>query len=128
MQREISNKVPLGENLNPLKNLPKSPTVDNKSDLKDVFRKVNKLGNIWEDSKMDYNLIRYLPGLATVSRQGEIYNITPKRAYALSNYTDKKSLEFNLLLAANTYTNYSSLMIVLPIYIKKATNATLIEQ
>ena len=128
MQREISNKVPLGENLNPLKNLPKGPTVDNKSDLKDVFRKVDKLGNIWEDSKMDYNLIRYLPGLATVSRQGEIYNITPKRAYALSNYTDKKSLEFNLLLAANTYTNYSSLMIVLPIYIKKATNATLIEQ
>ena len=36
----------------------------------------------------------------------------------------KKTLEFNLLLEANTYTNYSSLMLVLPIYIKKATDAT----
>ena len=36
----------------------------------------------------------------------------------------KKTLEFSLLLAANIYTNYSSLMIVLKIYIKKATDAT----
>ena len=57
MQREISNKVQLGENLNPLKDLPKVPAIDNTSDLKDVFRKVDKLGNLWEDGKMDYNLI-----------------------------------------------------------------------
>ena len=88
MQRETSNKVQLGENLNPLKDLPKLPAVDNISDLKDVFRKVKKLGNLWKDGKMDYNLIRYLPGLATVSRQGYI----PEKAYASSNYTDKKCL------------------------------------
>ena len=35
----------------------------------------------------------------------------------------KFNLEFNLLLAANTYANYSSLMIVLSIYIKKAMDA-----
>ena len=71
MQRETSNKVQLGENLNPLKDLPKVPAVDNTSDLKDVFRKVKKLGNLWKDGKMDYNLIRYLPGLATISMQGQ---------------------------------------------------------
>ena len=124
MQREICNKVQLGGNLNLLRDLPKVPTIDNTSNLKDVFRKVNKLGNLWKDGKMDYNLIRHLQGLATVSRQGQIYNIILKKAYALSNYTDKKALEFNLLLAANTYTNYSSLMIVLPISIKKVTDAT----
>ena len=91
MQREISNKVQLEQNLNPLKVLPKVPAVDNTSDLKDVFRKVDKLGNLQEDGKMDYNLIRYLPGLAIASRQGKIYNITPKKAYTLSNYTDKKN-------------------------------------
>ena len=69
---------------------------------------------------MDYNLIRYLPGLATVSGQEQIYNIILEKAYASSNYTDKKTLEFNFLLATNTYTNYSSLMIVLPIHIKKS--------
>ena len=122
MQREISNKIQVGENLNP-PDLPMIPSIDNISDLKDVFRKVDKLGNLWEDGKVDYRLIRYLPGLANVSRQGQIYNIVPKKAYASSNYTDKKTLEFNILLASNTYTNYSSLMIVLPVQIKKETNA-----
>ena len=67
------------------------PSIDNISDLKDVFRKVDKLGNLWEDGKVGYRLIRYLPGLANVSRQGQIYNIVPKKAYASSNYTDKKN-------------------------------------
>ena len=79
MQRELSKKVQLGENLSPLKDLPKVLAIDNTSDLKDVFRKVNKLCNLREDSKMDYNLIKYLPGLATVSRQRQIYNIIPKK-------------------------------------------------
>ena len=62
--------------------------------------------------------------MATVSRQGQIYTIIPKKAYASTNYTDKKTLEFNILLASNTYTNYSSLMIVLPVQIKEATDAS----
>ena len=61
----------------------------------------------------------WLMYLANVSRQGQIYSIVPKKAYASSNYTDRKTLEFNILLASNTYTNYSSLMIVLPVQIKK---------
>ena len=123
MQREISNKIQLGENLNPLKDLPKVPTIDNTSDLKDVFRKVDKLGSLWEDGNVKYSLIRYPPGLANVSRQRQIYSIVPKKAYAATNYTDKKTLEFMILLASNTYTNYGSLRILLPIQIKKATNA-----
>ena len=63
-KREISTKIQLGENLNPLKDLLKVPSIDNTSDLKDVFRKVDKLGNLWEDGKVDYSLIRYLPNLA----------------------------------------------------------------
>ena len=75
-----------------MKDLPKVPAFDNTSDLKDIFRKIDKLGNLWEDGKIDYNLIRHLLGLATVSRQGQIYNIIPKKAYASSIYTDKKCL------------------------------------
>ena len=119
MQRETSNKVQLGENLNPLKDIVKVPAIDNTSNLKDVFKKVNKPGNLWEDGRMDYSLIRYFPGLVTVSGKGQIYSIIPRKAYALTNYVDKKTLEFTALLAANTYTNYSSLMIVLPIEIRK---------
>ena len=57
MQREISTKIQLRETLNPLKDLLKVPSTENTSDLKNVFRKVNKLGNLWEDGKVDYSLI-----------------------------------------------------------------------
>ena len=91
MQRELSKKIQLGENLSPLKDLPKVPTIDNTSDLKDVFRKVNKLCNLQEGSKMDYNLIRHLPGLATVFRQRQIYNIIPKKLMpCLATQTKKR--------------------------------------
>ena len=36
----------------------------------------------------------------------------------------KETLKFNILLASNMYTNYSSLIIVLPIQIKKAADAS----
>ena len=96
MQKEISNKIQLRGNLNPLKDVPKVPATDNTSDLKDIFQKIDKLGSLWEDGKTDYNLIRYLLRLATISRQGQIYNIT-KKTYALSNYTDKKKKCLNLI-------------------------------
>ena len=84
-------KIQLEENLNPSKDLPKVSSIKNTSDLKEIFRKVDKLGNSWEDGKVDYNLIRYLPSLANVSRQGQIYSIILKKAYGSGNYMDKKN-------------------------------------
>ena len=92
MQREISNKIQPGENLNLPKDLPKVPSTDNTSDLKDVFRKVDKVGSLWEDSKLDYSLIRYLPSLANVSRQGQIYSIVSRKAYDRVTTRTKKRL------------------------------------
>ena len=57
--------------------------------------------------------------MSHVSRQGQIYSIDHKKAYAAQTYTDKKSLEFTVNLAATAYTNYSSMCVVLPIQIKK---------
>ena len=51
-------------------------------------------------------------------------NIVPKKAYAASTYSDKKTLEFTIELAANAHTNYSSMCIVLPIQIKESTDKT----
>ena len=72
----------------------------------------------------DASLIRYIPGLSNVSRQEKIFNIVPKKAYATSTYSDKKTLEFTIELVANTHTNYSSMCIALPIQIKKSTDKT----
>ena len=67
MQREISNRVQLVENLNPLKDISKVPSIDNTTDLKDVFGKVDKLTTLWGKGKADINLIRYITGLTQVS-------------------------------------------------------------
>ena len=48
MQREISNKIQLGETLNTLNNVLVVSSRDNTSNLKDVFEKVDKLGDLWD--------------------------------------------------------------------------------
>ena len=42
-------------------------SVDNASDLKDVFTKIDKLGKLWKDASMDSDLIRYLSGMTKIS-------------------------------------------------------------
>ena len=63
--------------------------INNKSQLD---RKVDKLGDLWDRGQADESLIRYIPGLSNVSRQGKIYNIVQKKAYATSTYANKKHL------------------------------------
>ena len=121
MQREISNKIQSGKTLNSLNDVSAVSSIDNTSNLKDVFGKVDKLGDLWDKGTDDASLIRYIPCLRNVSRQGKIFNIIPKTACATSTYTDKKTLEFTIELAANTHNKYSSMCIVLPIQIKNST-------
>ena len=123
MQREMSNKIQLGETLNLWNNVSEVSSICKTSNLKDVFRKVDKLGDLWDKGTANANLIRYIPGWSNALRQGKIFNIVPKKVYATSTFSDKK-LEFTTELAANTHTNYSSMCIVLPIQIKKPTDKT----
>ena len=84
-------------------------------------KKVDKLGDLWDRGQADAIFIRYIPGLSNISRWGKIFNIVPKKAYATSTYANKITFEFTIELAANTFTNYSSMYIVLPITMQKAT-------
>ena len=124
MQREIRNKISLGENLNPLRDVTNVSSVDNVANIRNVFSKVDKLGNLWDKGEADADLARYISGLTDASRQGQIYNIEPKKAYAAQIYVDQKTFEFTVTLAANTYTIYSSIVVVLPIQTKKKTDKT----
>ena len=58
----------MGETLNPLNNVSTVSSIDNASNLKDVFGKVDKLGDLWNKGTADASLIRYFPGLSNVSR------------------------------------------------------------
>ena len=86
MKTEISNKIQLGEILNPLNDVSAVASIDNTSNVKDVFGKVDKLGDLWDRRQTDANLIRYIPGLSNVSRQGKIFNIVPKKHTNINIY------------------------------------------
>ena len=70
------------------------------------------------------NQFKYYPNVYPISRQSQIASDFPKKAYASDSYVDKKRLEFTIQLTANTYTNYSTMEIVLPLKFTKKTDKT----
>ena len=71
---------------------------------------------------MDYDLIRYILGMAKISRQGQIYSVHPQRVYASPNWSDLRIFEFNMLLKADTATHFNNMHLCIPLQIKKSTN------
>ena len=61
MQRKISNKIQLDENLNPLRDILNIPSINNITNIKDAFSKVDKLGVLWDKGETDASLLRYIP-------------------------------------------------------------------
>ena len=53
MQREMSNKIRLDKTLNPSNDILVVSSIDHTSNLKDVFRKVDKLGDFWDRGQAD---------------------------------------------------------------------------
>ena len=122
MQKAISNKIQLGDTLNPLKDYSGVPSINDERNLENLFQKVDKVGEFWKTGKADGDLSRYFPNILPVSRQAQIAGELPRKAYASVTYSDKK--QFVLDLTANTYTNYSSMEICLPLkFTKKSNNA-----
>ena len=117
-QSKIHNELQFAQVLNPLKNVAKVSSVDNTSDLKDVFTKIDKLKKLWDDGSINYDLIRYLPGTAKISRQGKIYNAHPQKVYASTNWSGLRTFEFNMLLTANAVTNFNNMHLCIPMQIK----------
>ena len=69
-------------------------------------------------------MARYVPNLSPVSRQNQIAGSISKKAFALVTYSDGKILEFIFELTDNTYSNYSSMELELPIQFTKSTIKT----
>ena len=96
------------------------PAINDDGNLPTLIDKVDKVGKFWKTGKADGDLVRYIPNVLTVTRQNLIAGIDPRQAHASETYTDKKSLEFTINLAPNTYTNYATVEIVLPVlFVKK---------
>ena len=95
------------------------PAVDDEANLESIYGKIDKIGGFGKSGKADEGLARYIPNLLPVTRQNQLADTNPRKAFASITYSDKKNLEFILELAANTYSNYSSMELVLPIHITK---------
>ena len=87
-----------------------------------MLTKLDKLDKLYGRGSMEFDFIRYLQGLDKVFYQGQISGVQTKMKYADPNYTDKSTLEFNVVLTANQYTNFNRIHISLPIKVKSKTN------
>ena len=113
MQKAISNKIQLGDTFNPLDNYVGVPSISAEGNLKNLIGKVYKVRGLMSAVKADGDLARYSPNILHVTRQAQIAGEVPRKAYASVTYTDKKQLEFILDLTANTYSNFSTMVICL---------------
>ena len=80
---------------------------------------------LWKTGKADGDLARYLPNILPVAKQNQLAGDLSRKAYTSETYSDKKMLEFVLQLTAGTYTNYSSMEVVLLVHFTKKTSATM---
>ena len=123
-QKAIKNRVEFGQHLNPLDDYAGVSAINDDGNLQTLIDKVGKVSTFWKTGKADGDLARYLPNILPVTRQNVIKGIDPRQAYASETYTDKKTIEFTIKLAPNTYMNYATMEIVFPIWFVKNTAKT----
>ena len=122
MQKPISNKIQLGPTLNPSNDYAGVPSINYEGTLENIIGKVDKVSGFIGTVKGDGDLSRYYPNILSISRQAQIAGKLTRKAYVSITYSDKKQLEFVLDLTANTYSNYSSMEICLPLKFTKKSN------
>ena len=125
MQKAISNKIQLGDTLNPLNDYSGVPSINDGATLENLIGKVDKVRGFLKTDKADGDSSRYFPKILPITRQSQVAGKLPWKGYASVTYLDKKHLEFILDLTASTYSNYSSMEICLPLKFTKKTNKAL---
>ena len=69
MQLRISNKIQLGDTLNPALDYSGVPAVDDEANLESIYEKIYKIGGLLKSGKADESLARYIPNLLPATRQ-----------------------------------------------------------
>ena len=123
MQREISDKVTLGDTLNPYEDARRSTAIDRTaSNYNDAKEKVQKIRDLTGTGRYDADLAKYIPGSLELAFQGMLEDIDAKEKTAHPSYKDMEQLDFQILLTENYYVNPNGIHSCFPIKIKKATN------
>ena len=122
MQAAISNRVKLGKPLDPLEDATGVESVDFSADIDNLLKKLDKINDLYENGRVDSDLLQYIPSMSKIMYQGQIDWIQTKKAYASSTYIDKQLLEFNIELTKSHYMNFSDMVVCLPVVFRKVTN------
>ena len=126
MQREISNKVYLGNTAFSYDDVGWSSAIDRTaSNYNDAKEKVKKNRELISTARYDEDIAKYIPGLLELKFQGMLEDIDTREKVAHSSYTDMEELDFQILLTGNYYINPNSIHICFPIKIKKKINQNL---
>ena len=64
MQLQINDNVQLAQSLIPLNDVVKVQSIDYSADFNDMLNKLDKLWFLYMQGTMDFDLIRYLQGIA----------------------------------------------------------------
>ena len=103
MQASVSEKVKLGQNLNPVDDATGVESIDYSASVEDLIGKVKKLKTLYEKGQIDTDVLRYVPGMNKIMYQGQLNYIDTKKSHASSTYTDMEQLEFVIELPADTF-------------------------
>ena len=126
MQREISDKVFLGNNVSPFEDAGRSSAIDRTaSNYNDAKEKVQKIRELIKTGRYDENISKYIPGLLELKFQGMLEDIDTKEKIAHPSYTDMEQLDFQIQLTDNYYINPNSIHICFPVKIFKKSNTAL---
>ena len=91
MQRPISDKVQLGQTLNPARDYGGVSSINDEGTLENILGKVDKTTQFIGTGKADEDLQRYYPNILPITRQSQIAGDLPRKAYATNTYTGKKN-------------------------------------
>ena len=68
MQKAISNKIQLGDTLNPLDDYAGVPSINDEGTLENLIGKVDKVRGFLKTGKADGDLSRYFPNILPITR------------------------------------------------------------
>ena len=79
MQKAISNKIQLGDTLNPLDDYAGIPSINDEGTLENLIGKVDKVRGFLKTGKADGDLSRYFPNILPITRQSQIAGELPRK-------------------------------------------------
>ena len=110
MQRNISNKVFLGQNVSPFDNAGESDAIDRTaSNYNEAKEKVQKIRELIKTGNYDADTAKSIPGLLKMKFQGMLEDVDTREKVAHPSYKDMDELDFQISLTDNYYVNPSNI-------------------